>query len=317
MNRFVRAAVAFAALSCACASWAAEERLTLVVPFAAGSASDQLARGLAQSITAQTGRPVVVDNKPGASGILAAQAVAKAAPDGNTLFITSNTTQAANPHLFKQLPYDPVADLAPITELGRGGMVMVVNVDSPHRTLADVLAKARREPGKTTFASGSSSSRLGGELLQQLAKVEMTHVPYKSNPQAITDLLGGQFDFMFTDTSTGLPQVKAGKLRALAVSTGKRSPLLPDVATVAEQGITGYEIGYWFAAYAPARTPAATIEKLNRLLAVAVRSESLRSFYAGSGTEPTVSSPEGLRDFQARETVLWGKIIRAAGIQPE
>src|SRR5213075_2341333 len=189
--------------------------ITFVVPFAAGSATDQLARALGQSISEQVKHPVVIDNKPGASGFLAAQQAAKAPADGYTVLITTNTTHAANEHLFKSLPYDPVKDFAPVTLLGKGGQIMVVNPNVQAKSVGEFIALAKKQPGKLSFGSGSSSSRIAGELLQQMAGIQMLHVPYKSNPLAITDLLGGQIDMMITDTATGLPQVKAGKVRAL------------------------------------------------------------------------------------------------------
>jgi tripartite-type tricarboxylate transporter receptor subunit TctC len=187
-------------------AWPAKP-ITFVVPFAAGSATDQLARALGQSITEQTKQAVVVDNKAGASGMMAAQAAARAAPDGYTVLITTNTTHAANEHLYKKLPYDPVKDFAPVTGLGKGGQVLVVNASKPYRSVADLLAAARKNPGKLSFGSGSSSSRVAGEMFKQLSGTDILHVPYKSNPLAITDLLGGQIDLMITDTSTGVPQV--------------------------------------------------------------------------------------------------------------
>ncbi|HZW73456.1 MAG TPA: tripartite tricarboxylate transporter substrate binding protein, partial [Caldimonas sp.] len=193
--------------------------ITFVVPFAAGSATDQLARALGQSLTEQTKQTVIVDNKAGASGMLAAQQVARAANDGTVVLITTNTTHAANEHLYKKLSYDPVKDFAPVTGLGRGGQVLVVRVDSPYKTVADLIADAKKRPGKLSFGSGSSSSRVAGEMFKQLTHTEILHVPYKSNPNAITDLLGGQIDFMITDTATGVPQIKGGKLRGLGVST--------------------------------------------------------------------------------------------------
>ena len=228
--------------------------VTFVVPFAAGSATDQLARALGNSFTEQTKQAVVVENKAGASGMLAAQAVARAPADGYTVLITTNTTQAANEHLYKKLAYDPVKDFAPVTGLGKGGQVLVVNTASPYKSVAELLAAARAKPGKISFGSGSSSSRIAGELFQQMADVQILHVPYKSNPLAITDLLGGQIDMMITDTSTGVPQIKGGKLRALGVSTSKRLALLPEVPTIDEAGVKGYDMGYWFAAYVPAGT---------------------------------------------------------------
>ena len=291
--------------------------ITFVVPFAAGSATDQLARGLGQSVATDTKQAVVVDNKPGASGFLAAQYVAKAAPDGYTVLITTNTTHAANEHLYKTLPYDPVKDFAPVTLLGKGGQVMIVNLKVPAKTVKEFIALAKKEPGKYTFGSGSSSSRIAGELFQQMADVKLLHVPYKSNPLAVTDLLGGQIDMMITDTATGLPQVKGDKVRALGMSSLKRSALAPDVPTIDEAGVKGYEMTYWFAAYVPAKTPPAAVKRLHDLLVAATKSASAKTFYESSGADAVVSTPEELAKFQVAESQKWGKIIKAAGIQPE
>jgi tripartite-type tricarboxylate transporter receptor subunit TctC len=294
-----------------------EKPITFVVPFAAGSATDQLARALGASITADTKQAVVVDNKAGASGMLAAQAAARAAADGYTVLITTNTTHAANEHLYKKLPYDPVKDFIPVTGLGKGGQVLVVRTDAPYKSVADLLAKAKKEPGKLSFGSGSSSSRVAGEMFKQLSGTDILHVPYKSNPLAITDLLGGQIDMMITDTATGLPQVKSGKLRALGYSTQKRSPQLPDVPTLDEAGVKGYDMGYWFAAYVPAGTPQPVVARLNELLVAAVKSAPARSFFETSGAEAWTTTPEELARFQTVETQKWGRVIKAAGIEPE
>jgi tripartite-type tricarboxylate transporter receptor subunit TctC len=294
-----------------------DKPLTLIVPFAAGSATDQLARALGQSITEQTKQAVVVDNKAGASGMLAAQAAARAAPDGYTVLITTNTTHAANEHLYKKLPYDPVKDFAPVSGLGKGGQVLVVAADSPHKSVAELVAFAKKNPGKLTFGSGSSSSRVAGELFQQMAGAELLHVPYKSNPLAITDLLGGQIAMMITDTSTGVPQIKAGKLRALGVSTAKRLPMLPDVPTIDEAGVKGYDMGYWFGAYVPAQTPASVVQRLNDLLAAALKTPQIKTFFDTSGGEPFPTTPEQLAKFQQDETQKWGRVIKKAGIEPE
>jgi len=291
--------------------------LTFVVPFAASSATDLLARALGQSLTEQSKQAVVVDNKAGAGGMLAAQAVARAAADGYTVLITTNTTQAANPHLFKKMPYDPVKDFAPVTGLGKGGQVMVVRADAPYKSVADVLAAARKQPGRLTFGSGSSSSRVAGELFQQMSGTDILHVPYKSNPLAITDLVGGQITMMFTDTSTGIPQIKGGKLRALGVTSGKRMGVLAEVPTIDEAGVKGYDMGYWFAAYVPAGTPAPVVQRLNELLHHALKSPAVKAFFESSGGEPFATTPEALARFQADETLKWGKVIKTAGIEAE
>ncbi|WP_432731238.1 Bug family tripartite tricarboxylate transporter substrate binding protein [Variovorax sp. W6] len=295
-----------------------EKPITFVVPFAAGTATDQIARALGNQITAETKQAVVIDNRAGASGFIASQNVAKAPADGYTVLITTNTTHAANEHLFKKLPYDPVKDFAPVAALGKGGQIMVVNPTFPAKSVAEFIALAKKEPGKYSFGSGSSSSRMAGELLQQMADIRLLHVPYKSNTLAVTDLLGGQINMMITDTATGLPQVKAGKLRALGFSSSTRSALAPDVPTIAEAGVKGYEMGYWFAAYAPAKTPPAVVKRLNELLVKAAKSEAAKTaFYEPTGTEVFTSSPEELGKFQAGESQKWGRIVKAAGIEAE
>jgi tripartite-type tricarboxylate transporter receptor subunit TctC len=325
MNRISRrdalSTLALAAAVCLTGPAAAQtfpsRPITLVVPFAAGSATDQLARALAQSVGEQTKTTVIVDNKAGASGMMAAQFVARAPADGHTVIISTNTTHAANEHLYKKLPYDPVKDFAPLTGLGRGGQVLVVNPASPWKNVAELVADARKRPGKLSFSSGSASSRVAGEMFQQLSGTEILHVPYKSNPQALTDVMGGQIDFMITDTATGVPQIKAGKLRALGFSMSRRSPLLPDLPTLDEAGVKGYDMSYWFAAYAPAGTPAPVLKRLNELLTTAVRAPAAKAFFETSGAEAWTSTPEELARHQAAETLKWGKVIKAAGIEPE
>ena len=291
--------------------------ITFVVPFAAGSATDLIARALGQAVSQSTGQSVIVENKGGASGIIAAQAAARAPADGYTVLITTNTTHAANEHLYKKLPYNPVKDFVPLTGLGKGGQVLVVNASAPFNSVQELLEHAKKNPGKLSFGSGSSSSRMAGEMLKQLGGVDILHVPYKSNPLAITDLMGGQIDLMITDVSTGVPQIQAGKLKALGFSTEERSVMLPDVPTIAEAGVKGYSMGYWFAAYAPVGTPAEVTNKLSQLLGDAVESKSAEGFYKQSGTTKWRGTSAELAKFQAEETQKWGKVVKAAGIQPE
>lgn len=291
--------------------------ITFVVPFAAGSATDLIARALGQAVSQSTGQSVIVENKGGASGIIAAQAAARAPADGYTVLITTNTTHAANEHLYKKLPYNPVKDFVPLTGLGKGGQVLVVNASAPFNSVQELLEHAKKNPGKLSFGSGSSSSRMAGEMLKQLGGVDILHVPYKSNPLAITDLMGGQIDLMITDVSTGVPQIQAGKLKALGFSTEERNVMLPDVPTIAEAGVKGYSMGYWFAAYAPAGTPAEVTNKLTQLLGDAVESKSAEGFYKQSGTTKWRGTSAELVKFQADETQKWGKVVKAAGIQPE
>jgi len=291
--------------------------ITFLVPFGAGSATDQLARALGQSVTEQTGQQVVVHNMGGASGMLAAQAAARAVPDGHTVLIATNTTHAANEHLFRRLPYDPVRDFMPVTGLGKGGMVLVVRAESPHRSVTELVARARQQPGRLSFGSGSASSRLAGEMLKQMTGTEILHVSYRSNPLALTDLLGGQIDFMFADTATALPHVRAGRLRGLGVTLQSRRQQLPEVPTIDEAGVRGYDLGFWFAAYVPTGSPPAVLARLNELLHAAVRSAPANAFFDSSAIEGWTTSPDELARFQATETQKWGRIIRAAGIEPE
>jgi tripartite-type tricarboxylate transporter receptor subunit TctC len=294
-----------------------DKPITFLVPFGAGSATDMLARALGASVTEQTKQAVIVENRPGASGMPAAAAAAKASPDGYTVFVTTNTTQAANQHLYKRLPYDPVKGFRPVTGLGRGGMVLVVRAGSPVKTVGDLIETAKKTPGKLSFGSGNSSSRVAGEMFKQLSHTDILWVPYKSNPNAVTDLLGGQIDMMIVDTATGLPQIQAGKLRPLGVSMPKRFGTLPNVPTIDEAGVKGYDIGYWFAAYVPVGTPAPVVERLHDLLVNAVRSQSAKSFYEISSTEAWTTTPEELAKFQAQDADKWGRVIKAAGIEPE
>lgn len=289
--------------------------ITFVVPFGPGSATDQLARAIGQGVTELSGATVVIENKPGASAMIGASDVARAQPDGYRVLITTNTSHAANPHLYKSLSYDPVKDFEPVTLLGTGGQIMVLNPKSEAKTVEDFLRIAKENPGKLSFGSGSSSSRVAGELLQQMAGVQLLHVPYKSNPLAITDLLGGQIDMMISDMATGLPQARSGALRALGVTMPERSPLAPEVPTIAEAGVPGYEMGYWFGAYVPAGTPSDIVKRLHELLTGATKQPAAVQFYEQTGTRAVTSTPEELAEFQRQETEKWGEIIRKAGIE--
>lgn len=291
--------------------------VTFYVPFAAGSATDTLARSLGQGVTAVTKQNVVIDNRPGANGFIAAQAVARAAPDGYAVLIATNTTHAANEHLFKKVPYDAVKDFTPVTALARGGQVMIVHPRVPVKSVREFIALAKRQPGKLTFGSGSSSSRVASELFQQMTGLQLVHVPYKSNPMAVTDLVGGHIDMMITDVVTGLPQVQAGKVRALGVSSPQRLPNVPDLPTIAESGVKGYELTFWFAAYLPAKASPAVTERLREFLVSATKGASAQSFFKSTGIEPWTTSSAELAKFQSMESAKWAKVIKAAGIQPE
>ncbi len=291
--------------------------IKFIVPFAAGSGSDQAARTYAQVISSLYGVPVLVDPKPGGNGFIAVQNVAKAQPDGYTALYTTNTTHAANAHLYKNLPYDPVKDFAPVALLSMGHMSLVVNVNSKYKSVEDIVLEARKRPGELNFGSGSSSSRVASEMFKQLAGIDVKSIPYKSNPMSITDLMGGQIDFMFTDAATGVPQIQSNKLRALAVSGLKRLAAIASVPTMEEAGIKGYDMSYWNAVFLPAGTPLAIVNKFNEMLARASTSEPVQNYLRSTSSELSLSSPEGLAQFQANESVRWGKVIKQAGIEPE
>lgn len=291
--------------------------IKFIVPFAAGSATDSLARILGEHVGRSLGKPVVVENLPGASGVLAAQNAARAEPDGHTVLITTNTTHGANQSLLKNVPYDAVTSFEPIGKLGTITLALTTHPSVPAKTVKELVAHAKANPGKLTFGAGSSSSRIAGEMLKSLAGLDLTYVPYRSNPQAITDLLGGQIAIVFADISTTLPQVKAGKINGLAVSTAKRSPLAPDLPTMAEAGVPGYDLAAWFAAFAPAKTPRPIVDKLNQALTAALNDKATQERLLAAGIEPETSTPDELKAFVPVEIRKWAEIVKAAGIQPE
>ena len=293
------------------------KQLTFIVPFIAGSATDQQARVIAQGITESTGIPVVIDNKVGASGFIAAQAVASSAPDGYVVLVSTNTTHAANEHLFKKLPYDPVKDFEPVTALNKGSQILIVNKNFPANNMKELIALAKKNPGKYTFGSGSSSSRLAVELFQQMAGIQLLHVPYKSSPLAINDLIAGNIDLMIVDAPNSLAQIKANNVRGLAVSGSSRNPLAPELPTIAEAGLPGYDMSYWTAAWVPAKTPKAIVDKLNQLMVAASKLDPAQKFYISTGSERYTTTPDGLAKFQASETNKWGLIVKEAKIDKE
>jgi tripartite-type tricarboxylate transporter receptor subunit TctC len=313
----VAAAVALGAASPARAQAYPSRPITFVIGATPGSTTDGLVRAIGQEITKEAGQPIIVDNKAGANGIIASQYAAHAAPDGYTVFVTTNTTHASNPFMYKSLPYDPVKDFSPVTALVKGDLIMVLNPKVPANSVAELIAYAKKNPGKLSFGAGTASARLSVEQFQQMTGTELLHVPYKANPQAVTDLLAGQVDMMIVDFTTTLPHVQAGKLKGLAVSSRKRSPQAPDLPTLDEAGVKGYEMSYWNAAYVPAHTPEPIVRRLNELLVNAMAKESVKSFVTRGGMEVYTTTPADLAKFQAAEAARWGGIIKRAGIQPE
>lgn len=293
------------------------QTIKFVVPFAAGSGTDTLARLLGQRVSTALNQNVIVENIAGGSGVIAAQNVARAAPDGYTVFITSNTTHASNQSLLKKVPYDAVNDFEPLTKLGTITLALVAHPSVAANDVKELIAYAKANPGKLTFGSGSTSSRVAGELLKTAAGIDMLHIPYKSNPQVVTDLLGGQISLFFGDVSTSLPPVAAGKLKGFAVSGLKRSPLAPDLPTLNEAGIPGYDLTAWFAAFVPAKTPRPVVDRLNAALREALADKEVAGKLRKAGIEPETGSPEELKAFVNAEIRKWAKIVADAKIQPE
>lgn len=292
--------------------------IRIIVPFGAGGAGDQLARAMAISITEQTGKPVVVENRVGANGAIGTVAVAQAPADGYTVLLATTSTHAGNAHLMKQLPYDPVKDFTPVTGVSRGDLVLLVNPALPAKTALELVALARKDPGSVTFASGNASTRIASEMFANATGTKLLHVPYKSNSLAVVDLLSGQVKMMIADTAVGAPYVRSGQLRALGVTGRNRSPDLPGVPTLREAGITDYEaLPWWNAIYAPAGTPAPIVEKLNKIFVTAARSPAAAGFYKSSGAEIWTTTPAELGRYQVAESAKWKKAIDAAGMQPE
>lgn len=289
--------------------------IRFIVSFPAGSATDQVARLIAPQITKSTGQPVVVDNRGGANGFIACEAVAKAAPDGYTLLMTTGTTHAANPSLFKRLPYDPLRDFEPITSLSLSAFVLVVGNDFPAASVADIARLARAQPGRLSFASGNAPSRIGGEMFRMMAGVDLLHVPYRGAPQALTDVVSGQVSMMWTDLRTGMAMVQAGKVRPLAVTGQQRLPNAPSIPTMIEQGYPNYQLFNWVGAFAPARTPPAVIARLNELLHAAVRADLPN--HEASGGEARLLTPSEFARLQASDTAMWARVVKAAGMEPE
>lgn len=290
-----------------------------IVPFAAGSATDIVGRLFAERMRDALGQPVVIENRTGASGLIGAEAVARATPDGNTLLFGTNSTNAAANALFRRVPFDMERDFAPVSRLASIPLLVAVPATSPHRTLNEFLAAARARPEAISYASASASQRVATEMLASMAGVRMLHVPYRSSPAAVQDLMAGRVDVFVADQAVILPGAQSGQLRVLAVTTRTRSPQLPEIPTVAEAGnLPDYELFAWFVLVAPANTPAANIAKLNAAVRQAIANPELRQRLEQTlGMSVTPSSPEEAQAFMRAETVKWTNAIRAAGIEPE
>jgi tripartite-type tricarboxylate transporter receptor subunit TctC len=288
----------------------------LIVPFAAGSATDSLARIVAHELTQRLGQPVVVDNRAGAFGQIAAGLVARSAADGYMLFLTTNTTHSANPHLFKSLDYDPIADFAPIVRTGTLPFMLVVNPQVPVRTTAQLIDYAKAHPGKLFYASANSTSLVCAETLNRMAGISITGVQYKASPQAILDLMAGRIQVMVSDFATAMPQVRAGKLRVLAVTTARRSALVPQAPPIAD-AVPGFDVTSWNGIFAPAGTPAPVLERLARELTALLQQARVRARLAELGFEVDALGPEPFARYVKEQADYWGRLVRAAGIPPQ
>jgi tripartite-type tricarboxylate transporter receptor subunit TctC len=289
-----------------------------VVPFAAGSATDQIGRAFAAKMQETLGQTIIIDNKPGVNGMLGADAVAKAAPDGYTILIGTNSTNAALKSLMKKLPYDQETAFVPVAYMGSVPLIVAVNNDVPAKNLKELVDLAKTKAGHVTFASASTSQLVSTEMLASMAGVQMTNVPYKSGPAAMTDLIGGQVMMFTADFAVMLPQVKAGKVRGLAVTSTKRSPAIPELPTVNEAlGLKDYELIAYFAVFAPAGTPPDVIAKLNAAVNAAASSKDVQEKFSAIGFTVEPGSPEALAQRNKVETVKWTKAIKDAKIEPQ
>jgi tripartite-type tricarboxylate transporter receptor subunit TctC len=289
-----------------------------IVPFAAGSATDQIGRAFAQKMSDLLGQPIVVENKAGVNGMLGADAVAKSAPDGYTLLIGTNSTNAALKSLMKKLPYDQDTAFAPVAYMGSVPLIVAVNNDVPVKNLKEFVDMAKAKPTQVTFASASTSQLVSSEMLASMAGIQMTHVPYKSGPAAMTDLIGGQVNMFTADFAVMLPQVKAGKIRGLAVTSTQRSKAIPELPTVNEAlGLKDYELIAYFAMFAPAGTPADIIQKLNAAANAAANDKAILERFSALGFETAPASPEALAQRSKTETAKWAKAIREAKIEAQ
>ena len=328
LHRVTRGGRHAAALACVAAAVAAllpagpaqaqaypTRAVKMVVPFPPGGSLDIAGRLIAQKLTDAWGQPVVVENKPGAGGNIGADFVAKSPPDGYTILMGALSTHAVNPSLYKSMPYDAAKDFAPITLIAITPNVLVVNAASPVTSAKEFIAYAKANPGKLSFGSGSNGSagHLAGELFKVETGTDAVHIPFKGGAPATQALLAGDTQFMFDNLANAMAQVKAGKLRALAVTTANRSPLAPDLPTMAEAGLPGFDISTWYGFFAPAGTPPAVVAKWSADVAKVLNAPDVRAKFVADGAEPTPNSPEQFAQFIAREQAKYARIVKASG----
>ena len=322
MQRRALAACVFTCTLALAAPLAAQELsagkpIRMIVAVGAGGATDTLARALAERLGKALGTSVVVENQPGGSGVIAAQAVARATPDGHTLLIGTNTTHAGNASFMKSLPYDPINDFEPVARMGIAALVLTVNNALPVTSVQEFIAHAKANPGKLGFGNGTGSARLASEMLKAKTAIDIFSVPYKTNAQALTDLRGGQIQILFGDIALLLPHIRAGAVRGLGVSSARRSATMPEMPTLQEVGVAGYELVGFIAAFAPAKTPEPIVRRLSEEIGRILRDREMADRLTALGVDAAPTTPAELREWVIAETRKWRELVRGAGIQPE
>jgi len=310
------AAVALASLAAVAQAQAWPSKpIKWVVPFAPGGTTDILARTVGEKLAVALGQPVIIENKPGAGGGVGAEFTAKSAPDGYTIMGGTISTHAINASLYKSLPYDPVKDFVAITLIARVPNMLVINPSVPAKDVKELIALLKANPGKYSFASSGNgtSQHLSGELFKSMSGTDMQHIPYKGSPPALQDVVGGQVAMTFDNITTALPLAKAGKLRALAVTTAKRSSVAPDVPTLAESGLPGFEVGSWQGVFAPAGTPPEIVKRLNAEIVKALNMPDVRDKLSGLGAEIVADSPEEFSALVKAEVAKWADVVKKSG----
>jgi tripartite-type tricarboxylate transporter receptor subunit TctC len=291
--------------------------ITFVVPFGPGSGSDLIGRIIGQRLGVVLGQSVIIENKPGANGAIAAVQVARSVPDGTTIFLASNTPMSAAPSLNKSIGYDPIKDFTALCRIGSFTQLLLVHPNVPAKSVQELVAYAKTNPGKLSFASANASSMVAGETLKRTAGLDLLHVPYRSSVPAVQDVLGGRVSMLFTDMATGLPHYRSGALRGLATTRLQRSVLVPELPTLDESGVTGFDMDSWAAFFLPANTPRDIVTRLSTELRKIIDNPEVKAQIAATGFEAFSSSPEELGAFTEVQLVTWTKMIRDAGIQPE
>ena len=312
------AAIAATSIPVAAQSSYPDKPVKIIIGFGPGSGTDILARMIAEELRLALGQPFVVDNRPGASAQIAASAAAKSPPDGYTLFLTSNSSHSVNPHMFKKLPYDPIADFTPIGGIAYFPFILAVNASVPARTPQEFVTYARANKGKLNYAYGTPTVQIPAEALNRLEKLEATGIPYKSSPSAMTDVIGGQAQFLVVDLASARPHLQSGRLRALAVTTSKRTALAPDLPTIEESlGLRNFDLAAWTGLFGPARLSREITEKLSLTLQQILAKPDVRERILASGAEPTPSDIPTFTALVKRQLEVWGAKVADAGIQPE